>query len=115
MRILSQDGMADLPYESIGICIHYHNKRDIIAYPAATFSPDDEYWTLAHYSSEDKARKAMEMLRNAYSPKIEIEEPIQKETPKPRSSDWVWTITQPKVEVLENFYFQFPADSEIEV
>lgn len=66
MRIISQDGMEDLPYESIGICINYHSKTDIIAYPAANFSSDDEYWRLAHYSSEEKAKKAMELLREAY-------------------------------------------------
>lgn len=115
MRIISQDGMADLPYESIGICINYHNKTDIIAYPAGTYSPDDEYWILAHYSTEDKAKKAIEMLRDAYSPKFEVKEPVPKEMPKTRSSDLIWTVTQPKVEVLDNFYFQFPTDSKVEV
>lgn len=38
-----------------------------------------------------------------------------KEIPKPRSGDWVWTVSEPKVEVLDNFYFQFPQDNEIEV
>lgn len=114
MRILSQEklGITDLPYESIGISIR--NKTSIIAYPSMG-SFDDGFWALAVYSDEFKARKAMEMLQKAYSPKIEIKEPIQKGTPKLRSGDWIWSVTKPKVEVLDNFYFQFPNDGEIEV
>ena len=96
MRIMSQDGMADLPYESIGICINYHNKTDIIAYPAGTFSPDDEYWKLAHYSTEDKARKAMDMLHEKYR-EITI------------------YLFSDKNDFVKPKTFQFPADDEIEV
>ena len=99
MRILSQDGMADLPYESIGICINYHNKTDIIAYPAGVYSPDDEYWTLAKYSTEAKARKAMEMLRDRYTGKDET----------------VFDIAHIKRSSTDNFYFQFPQENELEV
>lgn len=125
MRILSQDGMADLPYESIGICIHYHNKKEIIAYPAGTYSPDDEYWTLAKYSTEAKARKAMEMLHGAYCGEIymkcgdyevadidmsqEIERKIREEMSK---SKFLTTVPNP---VVECKIFRFPADDEVEV
>lgn len=66
MRIVSQDGMSDLPYNRIGICINYKTKRDIIAYPAGTYTPDDEYWVLATYSTEQKTIKAMGMLHDIY-------------------------------------------------
>lgn len=116
MRILSQDGLhdgiIDVPYEQVSI---EQRKNEIWCGYSSTMDSHCVGKLFAKYSSEQRARKAVDMLRNAYSPKIEIEEPIQKEMPKPRSSDWVWAITQPKVEVLENFYFQFPADSEIEV
>lgn len=114
MRILSQDGKIDIPYEQMVINIDYTNERNIAAC-GTNCDNEDGYITMAEYSTEAKARKAMEMLRNAYSPKIEIKEPVEKEIPKPRSGDWCWTITQPKVEVLDNFYFRFPQDREVEV
>lgn len=123
MRILSQDGMADLPYESIGICINYHNKTDIIAYPAGTYSPDDEYWTLAKYSTEAKARKAMEMLHEAYTgiplilQNVDISDDVTKMFEKwKKQGICVVSENQPsKVEYVGNVLFQFPADDEVEV
>lgn len=124
MRILSQDGMADLPYESIGICIHYHNRTDIIAYPAGTYSPDDEYWTLAHYSTEEKAKKAMEMLHRAYIGTIYMQgaelPDVGAEELKEIAKHGFGIISvvkdtgSVKFEPL-NICFQFPADDEIEV
>lgn len=109
MRILSQDGMADLPYDSIGICINFHSKTDIIAYPAATFSPDDEYWRLAHYSTEEKARKAMELLHEAYMAHNQYESMTAEQR--------VLMINLTDEKEQEKLYglFRFPADDEIEV
>lgn len=110
MRILSQDkGKYDLPYENI-VLEKMMDCNTIYAY-TGTGQP----FKMAVYSSTERMDKAMEILRNAYSPKIEIKEPIQKEMPKMRSGDWIWTVSEPKVEVLDNFYFQFPQDSEMEV
>lgn len=123
MRTLSQDGMADLPYESIGICIHYHNKTEIIAYPAGTYSPDDEYWTLAKYSTEEKARKAMEMLHEAYTDiplilqNVDISDDVKEMFKKwKKQGICVVSENQPsKVEYVGNVLFQFPSDDEVEV
>lgn len=115
MRILSQNRMIDLPYENVGVSINHNDSTKIVAYPAGNYNKEFGSWKMAEYSTETKARKALEMLRNAYSPNIKIKEPIQKEMPKLRSGDWVWTVSEPKVEVLDNFYFQFPQDSEMEV
>lgn len=110
MRILSQDNdKYDLPYENI-VLEKMMDCNTIYAY-TGTGQP----FKMAVYSSAERMDKAMDMLRNAYSPNIEIKEPIQKEMPKTRSGDWVWTVSEPRVEVLDNFYFQFPKDSEIEV
>lgn len=109
MRILSQDkGKYDLPYENI-VLEKMMDCNTIYAY-TGTGQP----FKMAVYSSAERMDKAMEMLRNAYSPNIEIKEPIQKEMSKMRSSDWVWSMSEPRVEVLDNFYFQFPADDEVE-
>lgn len=57
MRVISQDGNFDLPYENLAIFIEYENV-------AARF--ENERYLLARYSSEAKAIKAMEMLREAW-------------------------------------------------
>lgn len=115
MRILSQEklGIIDLPYESIGISIM--DKTSIIAYPAAG-SLDDGFWQLAIYSTEVKARKAMEMLHEAYSPVLVIKEHQEGLKPNIKPNDWLLTPALPtqRIEVDDNFYFQFPQDSEME-
>lgn len=114
MRILSQDGKIDMPYENFSLSITQDNcivaARDVVARPTEML-----IGVVAKYSTEAKARKSMEMLRNAYSPKIEIKEPVAEEIPKPKCNDWVWTVKEPRIEVLDNFYFQFPSDDEVEV
>lgn len=123
MRILTQDGMADLPYESIGICINYHTKEEIIAYPAGTYSPDDEYWTMARYSTESKAKKAMEMLHETYAglpiimQNVNVSEDVSELFDK-----WKKQVVcikasadEPsKIEHINSGYFQFPADEDVE-
>lgn len=64
MRIISQNGRVDLPYEQIAIAIDYDYKMTIIAY--ATSSDDGTFWNLAEYSTKEKAEKAMEMLITEY-------------------------------------------------
>lgn len=116
MRILSQNGLhegiIDVPYEQVSL---EQKKNEIWCGYSSALDRNCVGKCFAKYSTEAKARKAMEMLRDAYSPKIEIKEPIEKEIPKPKASDWVWTVTEPRVEVLDNFYFQFSQDSEVEV
>ena len=61
MRIISQDGRFDLPYELVAVSIDTVDKMTIIAY--AVNSDDSEIWKLAEYSTKEKAVKAREMLR----------------------------------------------------
>lgn len=123
MRILSQTGIVDLPYESIGIS---RNNTEIVATPIADSNPQERYWTLAEYSTEEKARKAMEMLHGAYCGVVymkhadyeiadidlsqELEKKIREEMSKPHFLDV--KINNP---VIECKVFQFPADDEVEV
>lgn len=58
MRVISQDGNFDLPYENLAIFIEYENV-------AARFK--NERYLLARYSTEAKAIKAMEALRETYT------------------------------------------------
>lgn len=61
MRVISQDGMFDMPYEmSIIWC---GDDGDVLLQP---IGETGEYQTFAKYSTEEKAKKAMKELRYAY-------------------------------------------------
>ncbi len=112
MRILSQDGLPirDFPYEKTYLYVDENGKRIRVLFDGIIFD-------IAEYSTEAKAKRAMEMLRKAYSPTCLINgaviEPDEIFTnsfiisPTKKSSDI-------EVETLENFYFQFPSDEELE-
>ena len=65
MRIISQDGRTDIPYENFVFGITKDNSivaiRDTIAR-----SSEIAHGVVATYSTEEKAKKAMEMLRKDY-------------------------------------------------
>lgn len=65
MRILSQDGMIDVPYEQVGVSINHKNKTDIVAYPTGNYV-SGSHWIMAEYSSTQKAQKAKDMLYGEY-------------------------------------------------
>ena len=85
MRVISQHGNVDLPYEQIVVC---HAMESVIALY------NGEKYVLGEYSSKEKAYKAMEMLREAW-----INEAVEFE-------DGIYH---------RNIVFQFPQDDEIEV
>ena len=85
MRVISQHGNVDLPYEQIVVC---HAMESVIALY------NGEKYVLGEYSSKEKSYKAMEMLRKAW-----INEAIE----------FTHGIYH------RNIIFQFPQDDEIEV
>lgn len=122
MRIVSQDGKIDMPYEMVGIFrfktdIYFLNKNLTGVVP-----PDGDV-RLAAYSAEEKAIKAMEMLREAYigmpivMQNVAISEDLAKEFERLKKCGvMVRAENQPsKVESINNAVFQFPQDNEIEV
>lgn len=114
MRILSQDGKFDFPYEKV--CLEVSDSGKIFA-QGDIWGAEDNYIEVAKYENEAKARKAMEMLREAYSPVIVIKEHQDGLKPNIKPNDWLVTPALPtqRIEVADNFYFQFPADDEVEV
>ena len=92
MGIISQNGITDIPYDLYGVRQLKSDLSKIIA-----FTNGDEFLIMAEYSTEAKAKKAMEMLRNEY---------MQYATAK--SEDYWFAFDYPKV-------FQFPADEDVEV
>lgn len=95
MRLISQDGMIDVPYEKVilGIC-DQNNGQEYVIY-AYHDSPRPLF--IATYSNTDKALKVMEMLREKYL-----------EYCTARTSEYWFAFNNPKV-------FKFPADEEVEV
>lgn len=92
MRLISQDGMIDVPYENTIINCEKNKADSYTIYAEASHC-----FGLAVYSNTDKALKVMEMLREEY---------LQYCTA--RSSEYWFAFNNPKV-------FKFPDDSEVEV
>lgn len=121
MRVISQDGTIDMPYEEViiqrfGSRIYFLNKN---LTGVESLSDDMQ---IAEYSTEAKAIKAMEMLREAYTgkPKLNVNE-IPNLTPQEFgeklgiSDILLCDKTNADVSFSSNYYFQFPQDDEIEV
>lgn len=116
MRIISQDGTLDMPYE---ICTVWCRGSVIMC----DMCGDNTTKTvLATYSADKKAQKAMEMLRVAYEGKFITNADISKdfnETIKAAMKGGFGTVvvkdTCERVEFNNlNGYFRFPAEEELE-
>ena len=114
MRIISQNGDIDLPYEEVAVFIEYEN---VIA------RLENERHLLALYSTKEKAIKAMEMLKETYAgmpimmQNVEVTEDEIKAIERIKKYGiMVRLVDEPsKVEYINNIIFQFPHDVEIEV
>lgn len=91
MRLISQNGMIDVPYEMSAI--RNDDKLIILCMAGETGKGS----VIARYSTSEKAEKAMEMLRNVY---LDYE--------KGMSTEYWFAFNFPKV-------FQFPQDEDVEV
>lgn len=116
MRVISQDGTLDMPYE---ICTVWCRGSVIMC----DMCGDNTTKTvLATYSTDKKAQKAMEMLRVAYAGKFITNADIPddfNETLKAAMKGGFGTVvvkdTCERVEFNNlNGYFQFPAEEELE-
>lgn len=95
MRIVSQDGCYDLPYEQTVVL------REETHILVRTMEYED--LRIASYSTEEKAIKAMEMCREKYLSRMELD----------GGYDVVnGCYVQPNYWVLPKV-FQFPADEEV--
>lgn len=92
MRIISQNGTVDVPYEMSAI--RNDDKLIILCMVGETGKGS----VIARYSTSEKAQKAMEMLREKYKD-------YAKATNK---SNFFTMFDYPKV-------FQFPQDEDVEV
>lgn len=122
MRVISQDGMQDIPYNKFVFSITKDNR--IVATIGCTAPPTELYMSsVAKYSIQEKAMKAMEMLRSAYtgmSVVFQNIEPSEKfrELLEITKTNGIIAITddkKSKIEYVNNVIFQFPKDEDVEV
>ena len=114
MRIISQSGRIDIPYEVAVVYVEYES---VIA------KVGDEIYAMGNYSTEEKAFKAVKMLIDTYTgmpivmQNVDVSEDMAKEFERLKKCGViVQAENQPsKVEFVNNAVFQFPQDDEIEV
>lgn len=102
MRIISQNGNVDLPYEQIVVC---HAMESVIALY------NGEKYVLGEYSSKEKSYKAMEMLRKVYENNVFYHCTASSK----RFEEVQRILSEEQFRKATTEYFQFPQDDEIEV
>lgn len=109
MRIISQDGTIDMPYEEVIIQrfksrIYFLNKN-----LTGVESLNDDM-QIAEYSTEEKTKKAMKMLRIAYENNV-----FYHCTAGSKYFEEVRSIlSEEQFQKATTEYFQFPAEEELE-
>ena len=119
MRVISQDGTIDIPYDNViiqrfGREIYFLNKN-LIGVEQLVSDMD-----IATYSTEEKAQKAMEMLRDTYQYGKRVAVPKFDESGIDKEDD----ITIYNTRLINDFFkggtyvptkvFQFPKDEDVE-
>ena len=104
MRIISQNGNADLPYEKALI---FHAMETVLA----RCEGYDKEIVLGEYSSMEKAYKAMEMLRKVYKNNVFYHCVAGSK----RFEEVQSILSEEQFRKATTEYFQFPQDDEIEV
>mgnify|MGYP003183369480 CR=1 FL=1 len=109
MRVISQDGALDIPYEQVVIQrfngeIYFLNKNltgidDLVS-----------DIVIAKYSTEEKAKKAMEMLRIAY----ENNEFYHHTANSKYFTEVCQVLSEEMFKKATSEYFQFPTEEELE-
>nr|DAZ38784.1 MAG TPA: hypothetical protein [Caudoviricetes sp.] len=121
MRVISQDGTKDFPYDNAWVSV-YEGCINGRVYVRMQICGYDDSVDVADYSTEEKAKKAMEMLRVAYAGKFITNADIPddfNETLKAAMKGGFGTVvvkdTCERVEFNNlNGYFHFPAEEELE-
>ena len=112
MRVISQDGTIDVPYNFFSLSVASGKCKDVeyaCIYCRNLSAPHGT--KLAEYSSKEKALKAMEMLREAYENNEFYHHTSATDVFKEVAS----LLSNEEFDKLTSEYFQFPQDDEIEV
>lgn len=102
MRVISQDGTIDMPYEEV-IIQRFKSKIYFLNKNLTGVEPLNDDMQIAKYSTEEKAKKAMEELRYAYMchSLVNMGQTLQDEIDE-------------KLIMGLNGVFQFPTEEELE-
>ena len=124
MRVISQDGTIDVPYDYFSLSMSSGKYKDVeVAYIYCYNLSSPNGTKLAKYSTKEKALKAMEMLRETYTgmpivmQNVDVSEDMAKEFERLKKCGVIVQAEnqQSKVDFINNAVFQFPQDDEIEV
>ena len=110
MRVISQDGTIDIPYEDV-IIQRFKSRIYFLNKNLTGVEPLNDDMQIAEYSKEEKAKKAMEMLRERHTDNVFCREDIQykAEIMLDEGLDIVREM------MMKCEYFQFPKDDEVKV
>ena len=124
MRLISQDGMIDVNYDNGSLVVGVGKYEECISAIITYYDHSCQKGTkLAEYSSKAKALKVMEMLRNAYCglpiimKNVDISDEVIELLKDLKKNGIIFQKVEenPSVEYVNNTYFKFPDDSEVEV
>lgn len=112
MRVISQDGTIDVPYDYFSLSMSSGKYKDVeVAYIYCHNLSSPNGTKLAEYSTKAKALKAMEMLKSAYENNMFYHcMAARKGFVEAQSALGAEQFRKATTE-----YFQFPQDDEIEV
>ena len=111
MRVVSQDGTIDIPYDYFSLTIASGRYEDVEVSCIFSHNLSSPLGTkLAEYSSKEKAKKAMEMLRIAY----ENNEFYHHTGNSELFAEVYHTLSQEEFNERMSEYFQFPTEEELE-
>lgn len=120
MRIISQNGKLDYPYDMV-IIARYENR--IFAITNIVVNRSGSPVEMAIYSTPEKADKAMDLLRQAYTGRYitnaEVSEDFEKTMQELMKHGFGTVIVRDRNDSRVEFenlngYFKFPSDEEIE-
>lgn len=109
MRVISQDGTMDVPYEVSSLNMVVGKYEDVVnaaIYCCNSFSTI----RMAEYGSEEKAKKAMGMLRIAY----ENNEFYHHTANSKYFTEVCQVLSNEMFKKATTEYFQFPTEEELE-
>ena len=123
MRVISQCGTMDLPYELIAFSTGYNgNKSENYIFVHSTIFGTDKGTIVAKYSTEEKVRKAMNLLHETYIGKkifsVNADMDFHESAKELLKNTSIICTPCADLNLLDNgggVVFKFPKDEEIEV
>ena len=109
MRVISQDGTIDMPYEEV-IIQRFESKIYFLNKNLTGVEPLNDDMQIAEYSKEEKAKKAMEMLRIAYGNNEFYHHTANSE----HFTEFIKALGEEMSKKATSEYFQFPKEEELE-